>query len=219
MSLCYGDTTSSLVSRKNFLEDLGINYIHLVCAKQVHGNSIKYVTENDLGRGALDYATSFADTDGFITDIRFMPLAIFTADCLSIFLYDPKEKAVGLVHAGWRSTQGKIAQVAVRLMQEKFRTRPEDLLVGFGPCLRECCYEVGEEFLEYFPQGLIKKGSQFFLDLAGINRKQLTDLGVKSGEITDPGICTSCQNNNYFSFRKEKESCGRMMSVVMLKNV
>jgi len=216
MSLFYGDTSEALENRKKFLNSLNINYKDLVCAKQAHGSNVKYVNEVDQGKGAFTYDTSIPDTDGLVTDIRNLPLAIFTADCLAIFLYDPQRPAVGLLHAGWRSSKEKIVCRAIELMRSKFKTNPKDLFAGFGPCIRDCCYAVGEEFNNHFQYGLIKRNNGFYLDLMGINKKQLLELGVKEKNFFDTGICTSCQNNDFFSYRKEGDSCGRMMSVMML---
>ena len=217
MSLTYGDITGVALNRKNFLSSLGINYKDLICAKQVHGNSVRYVSEEHKGRGALAYEASIPDTDGFITDIRNLPLAIFTADCLSIFLYDPQKPAIGLVHAGWRSTKAGIIACALELMQSKFKADPGQLLVGFGPCLRSCCYEVSGDFRNNFASGLVERGKRLYLDLAQVNKKQLMDSGAKQENISDSGVCTYCGPQDFFSFRREQEASGRMLSVIMLK--
>jgi len=216
MSLVYGDIKDSLRNRKNFLVSLGIDYQNLICAKQVHGSRIEYVQEIDRGRGALSYDAAIAGIDAFITDKRNVPLAVFTADCLSIFLYDPNTPGIGLVHGGWRSTKQNIATKTLRLMQGKFNSKPKDLYVGFGPAIRDCCYEVGKDFSADFTFGLVERNNHYYLDLVGINKKQLLDLGVKKTNIFDTKICTSCQNQEFFSYRKEGNSCGRMMSVIML---
>jgi YfiH family protein len=217
MSLFYGDTAESLDNRKNFLKPLGIDYRSLVCAKQIHANNIRHVKEKDKGRGALSYDTAIPDTDAFITDRKNLPLAIFTADCLSIFLYDPKTPAIGLVHAGWRSSKDHIAAGVLESMREKFSSRSKNIRVGFGPAIRSCCYEVGRDFRDYFSDGLIRKGSNYYLDLVGVNKKELLDCGVDEKNIFDPEICTSCSGADFFSFRRQGNACGRMMSVAMLK--
>jgi len=218
MSLCYGDTTSSLNNRKRFLKNLGIDYRTLVCAKQIHSSQIKYVTAKDLGRGALSYKNAIKSTDALITDKKNVPLSIFTADCLSVFLYAPKTPSIGLVHAGWRSSKENITVKAVQLMQEKFNAKAEDLYAGFGPAIRDCCFEVEGEFTDFFePEYLIKRDGRYYLDLAGINKKQLLAQGVKDKNIFDSKICTSCRNEEFFSYRKEGIGCGRMISVIMLK--
>jgi len=217
MSLTYGDTKDALNNRRDFLEGLAIDYKDLVCAAQVHGCSVRYVTEKDRGRGALAADTAIADTDALITDIRGLPLAIFTADCLSIFLYDPKRPALGLVHAGWRSTKENIVTETLRSMGKNFDTEAKDLLIGFGPAIRSCCYGVGSDFEDFFPGELIKKDRDYYLDLARINLRQLLESGVIPGNIFDCRICTFCRCEDFFSYRKEGISSGRMMSVAMLK--
>jgi len=216
MSLSYGDTRNSLDNRKDFLQGLGIDFQNLVCAKQIHKGNVRYVTEQDKGRGALSCETSIPDADALITDKKNLPLVVFTADCLSVFLYDPIKPAIGLVHAGWRSSKEDLTAKTLRLMQEQFNTRISDLYAGFGPAIRTCCYEVGQDFQEYFGQNVINRGSRYYADLAGINKKQLLESGVKEKNIFDSQICTSCRNVEFFSYRKDRKDYGRIMSVIML---
>lgn len=217
MSLYYGDTSEAINNRKTFLAELGIDYKDLVCPGQIHKDGIRYVTEKDKGRGALLYSDSLPDTDAFITDKKNIPLAIFSADCLSVFLYDQKAPAIGLVHAGWRSTKLNIVAKTIKLMQEKFNTDPAKLYAGFGSSIRGCCYEVSPEFKDDFTTGLKEKNGHLYLDLAEVNSKQLIASGLNAANIYPPQVCTFCNNDEFFSFRKEGEPCGRMMSVVMLK--
>ena len=217
MSLRHGDTRDTLNNRRIFLAGLGIDSRDLVCAEQVHGANIYYADHRDRGKGALSCNTALAQTDGLVTDKVGVPLAIFTADCLSIFLYEPELRVIALVHAGWRGTKAGILTRALALMQDKFKIPSEDLLAGFGPAIRSCCYEVGEEFREFFDYGLSRMNNRYHLDLIALNRRQLLEAGISENHISDSGICTSCSNQEFFSFRKDGESCARMMSVAMLK--
>ena len=218
MSLFYGDTRDALENRKNFLKGLDIDYRDLVCTKQVHGSVARYIQDKDTGKGALSYDNAISDTDALITNKKNVPLSIFSADCLSVFLYDSKTHSIGLVHAGWRSSKGNILGETVKLMQEKFNTKVEDLYVTFSPAIRDCCYEVGGDFADFFsPEYLIKRDKRYYLDLVGINKKQLLGLGAKDKNIFDSKICTACRNEEFFSYRKEGSSCGRMMSIMMLR--
>lgn len=216
MSLCYGDTVNSLDNRRKFLASLGVNSQDLICAKQVHGKNVEYVTQVNKGSGAVNYDSSIIDTDGFITDQPGVPLAILTADCLSVFIYDPKPPAIAILHAGWRSTEKNIAQAGVSRMREKFGSQPEDLRVGFGPSIRACCFEVKKDFKSNFTFGLIKRSGRVFMDIALINHRQLVDCGVKQENIFDPQFCTF-SDDNFFSFRKEDQAAGRLISVIMIK--
>lgn len=217
MSLYYGEASEALKNRRAFLSGLGIDYRDLACARQVHGAGIRYVTESDKGSGASAYGGSIADTDGFITDKKNIPIAVFTADCLSAFIYDPNTPAIGLVHCGWRSSKARIISVAIRLMRDKFNTDPKAICAGFGSSIRECCYEVSKDFKDYFSEGLYEREGRLYLDLAEANTKELLIAGVKKENIFPPQACTFCHNNEFFSYRKEGASCGRMISVMMLK--
>ena len=216
MSFIYGSTQEALENRQHFLSQQGIAYQALICAKQVHGNSVYCATRKDKGRGALTYETAVGDTDSFISNEHEVALAIFTADCLSVFLYDPVHSAIGLVHAGWRSTYAKVLACTVQGMKEAFGTHQSDLQAGFGPCIRSCCYEVGYDMRDKFPDSVIEKGGKLFLDLALANRRQLIATGLKETAVDDCGVCTSCSSSDFFSFRKEAEKAGRILSVMML---
>jgi len=216
MSLVYGDTGGALSNRKSFLEEFDIDYRRLVAARQIHGLGVKYVTDADAGKGAVTSDTSLPDTDALITDKKNLPLAIFTADCLSVFIYDHQIHVIGLVHAGWKGTKVNITGKAINLMKERFDCRPENLYVKFGPAIRECCYEVGQEFEGLFSYGLIKRDKSYFLDLAGINKGQVVESGIKEERIFDAKECTSCRKDEFFSFRREGSGSARMISVMML---
>jgi len=216
MSLICGDRTDALKNREHFLKGLGIDYRHLICGKQVHGSSVRLVRQDDRGRGSCSFEDAFSETDAFITDKRLVPVAIFTADCLSIFIFDEATPAIGLVHAGWRSTKSEIAIKTVAMMEKTFNSKIKDLRVAFGPSIRGCCYEVQGEFFNHFSYGLIKRKEKYFLDLAAINRKQLCDLGLADKHIADSDVCTYCRSSDFFSYRAQGDSCGRMMSVAML---
>ena len=217
MSFTYGNTRDTLIDREGFLSTAGIDYRAVVCAAQVHTSNVICAGEKDKGRGALSAHTAISDTDALVTNVRRLPLAVFTADCLPVFLYDPFQKVIAVVHAGWRGSKDKISVKALQLMCDRFNSSPENVLAGFGPALRSCCYEVGREFKNYFPEGIIERGAQMFCDLSGINKSQLLGSGVKEKNISDSGHCTSCKNFKYFSYRKEGDSAGRMISVIMLK--
>ncbi len=216
MSLNHAEAGSSLINRKNFLADSGINEKYLVCAKQVHGANVKRVGISERGSGALSYETALPETDALITREKGLPLAIFTADCLPIFLFDHKNRAIGLAHAGWRGTHEEIARKTVEAMKKEFFTAPEDLCVQLGPAILSCCYRVLGDFQEKFPGNVYRRGENFYLDLSGANRRQLELCGVRPSNILDCAICTYCHNREYFSYRRENSASGRMMSVMML---
>jgi polyphenol oxidase len=120
------------------------------------------------------------------------------------------------VHAGWRGTMEKIVLKTLRLMEKEFNSKTSDMIVSFGPSIKDCCYEVGADFFEKFPGDIKERGKRFYLDLSGANKRQLVDCGILEENIFDPGICTCCKSEDFFSFRREGASAGRQMSVMML---
>ncbi|MGA9505206.1 MAG: peptidoglycan editing factor PgeF [Terriglobales bacterium] len=83
--------------------------------------------------------------DGLVTDTPGLVLAVQTADCLPVILVDPKKRAVGVFHAGWRGTVKRIVEKGVGEMRKHFKSDPRSLMAAIGPGVQGCCYEVGEE--------------------------------------------------------------------------
>jgi len=117
---------------------LGVPREALVSPRQVHSAEVRRVGAGDRGR-------FIPGCDALITDEPGVPLLLRFADCVPIFLYDPRRKAIGLAHAGWRGTVAGMAQAIVRAMAEAFGSRPGDLVAALGPAIGPCCYEVGPE--------------------------------------------------------------------------
>ena len=151
-----------------------------------------------------------------ITQTLGLPLAVRSADCLPVFLYDEKQYGIGLVHVGWKGSQKNIVGQTIKLMNEQWQTNPKDIKAAFGPGIRSCCYEVGSEFQEFFPEDCIMRDNRHYLDLSQMTHDQLLSEGVEKTNIFDCGICTCC-DSNYFSFRREGNDAGRMISLIMLK--
>ncbi len=196
---------------EDFLRALGAAGRAPARLEQVHKGRVARVTSK------TDLSSKIADCDGAITDVKGIALMVATADCLPIFLYDPEKNAAGIAHAGWRGTFDGIAKNVITAMKAEFKSDPAGILAGFGPAIRQCCYEVSGEFLVHFPASVVKMARRHYFDLAGENAKQLLSAGVASKNIFDCGICTSCRNDEFYCYRKEKENAGRMASVIMLK--
>lgn len=218
-NLGFKNTTveAMIAGRKEFLSSLGIIPEYLVAAKQAHGNSARVVARADRGNGAFDYATALDETDALISRERGVPIAVFTADCLSVFIYDAKTHACAVVHAGWRSTATGILSNTLGLMRDEFGCRREDLLLAFGPSICKGCYEVGEEFRGVFPKSVSWRNGKFYFDLSGENLSQALIYGIPRDNISICGKCNFCDSENFFSYRREGPACGRNMSVMMLK--
>ncbi len=113
----------------------------LVTLRQVHSDIIHFV--DSLPESPLV-------GDGLITNQPGLLLGIQTADCLPVILVDPKRRAVGVFHAGWRGTIQRIVEKGVGEMRHHFGTQPRDLKAAIGPGIHGCCYEVGPEVRDKF---------------------------------------------------------------------
>lgn len=204
-------------NRQTILSKLNLELDQLICAKQIHSDNVYIVEKKDKGRGAVRYKEAIANIDAFITKEKNIALSIFIADCLPIYIVDRKKGIIALVHAGWNSTKKSLVKKTIFVMQQAFESQPEDIIVFFGPAIRRCCYEVGREFLGYFKRGILKHNNKIYLDLIEINSLQLREVGVLESNIFDSGFCTSCQNNKFFSYRREKDLCGRQMALIVIQ--
>lgn len=179
--------------------------------RQVHGEHVLVVTADDLKNSGVPEA------DAVITNARHVPIAVRTADCLPVFIFDPKKNCLGLVHSGWRGSEKRIVVKALQRMRDEWGCAPENIQIVFGPCIRPCCYEVGGEFKNFFRRGILNHDGKFFLDLPLVNRDQLIGYGIKSKNIFDPGDCTCC-DQSYFSYRRDGPAAGRHLSLMVLKS-
>lgn len=195
----------------------------LVSTRQVHGDVVRIATEEDCGKGLrqeIDY-----ECDALMTNVPGLPLMILTADCCPILLYDPVEKAVAAVHAGWRGTALGIAGKAAREMCRVYGCKGENIRAAIGPCVGQCCFETGPEVAEAMIAGLgpearehcRPQGEKFYVNLKAINKCFLEKAGVENISITDE--CTACNTDRYFSHRRMGDHRGSLASVIMLPGV
>jgi len=188
---------------------------------QVHGDHVHVVDRlQNRGWEALE---AELEADALVTNLPGVVLTILTADCVPILMVDPVHRAIGAVHAGWRGTRQKIVSKTLEKMASLYGSDPQDLIVGIGPAIGGCCYEVGAEVARHFtdyPGVLRKKGEEkYLLDTPQVNVLQLEAAGVPAAQIEWSGFCTSCDVERYFSYRAEGGTAGRFMSCIMLDAV
>jgi purine-nucleoside/S-methyl-5'-thioadenosine phosphorylase / adenosine deaminase len=170
--------------------------------KQIHSNVVVLADQPGfLGEG-----------DALITNHPGLAISIRTADCYPILLADTRNRAVAAIHAGWRGTASEIVVKAVEEMQAEFDTQPADILAAIGPGIGVCCYEVGRDVSNQFGFA-----GQTHLDLGAENRKQLESAGVPAPNIQALGVCTFCDAERFFSYRREKDKAGRMTSFIRIE--
>ncbi len=192
-----------------FLKSLGVDLYPFFTVQQVHGNEIIVASSKEK--------TNIPAADAIVTRERNLPILIRTADCLPVFFLDSTRPAIGLAHAGWRGVQKKIVHKMVETLKNYFGSDPSKIQAALGPSIRKCCYEAGNEFLDYFPGFVQKKNGKNYFDLVEAAIRQLEEAGVQRSLVTDSEICTACSADRFFSARREGRNTGRLLSVLMLK--
>jgi polyphenol oxidase len=187
----------------------------IIFIQQVHGSRVVVFSQTE--RGGYDAGLrGMEEGDAVISNIPGMRLAVQTADCQAILLYDPVRRVVGNVHSGWRGSIQNIIGQTVAMMRETFRTRASDLLAGIGPSLGLCC----AEFIHYrreIPKFLWHYGiGNNHFDFWAMSRDQLQLAGVPEENIAVSNFCTRCRTDLFFSYRAEKTT-GRFAAVIGLE--
>jgi len=211
------DTKKNILkNRELFFSTLNIDPATLVCLKQIHSSYIVIAKDSDKGRGALDYKDSLAEADGIITNQKSIPLVIFTADCMPLFFLDPQNRIAGIAHAGWKGTLSGIAGAMLNRMLDMGASK-EQIFVGLGPSIQNCCYQVKKNLIVKFDNKYIEKRNEnYYLNLCEVNKDILIASGMKEENIIESHYCTSCHIEKCYSYRKEGQT-GRMASVIMMK--
>ena len=192
---------------------------------QVHGSRVAIVERPGMTREELD------GYDAFVTNRPGVALGVRTADCVPVLLYDPGERVVAAVHAGWKGTVLHISKGALEAMGQEFGSRPENLRAVIGPSIGPDSFQVGEEVAEKFKEagfpmdeiwsfrgpgdGSPMSGGHH-IDLWKANRWLLEQLGIPPESIEVLGIDTYT-TESLFSARREGVACGRIINAIMLK--
>lgn len=183
---------------------------------QVHSRDVVRVDDRPTNRDVR--------ADALVTNRPHLSLFLRFADCVPILLYDPKRKALGLVHSGWKGTVLKVATAAVEAMRREYGSLPADILAAIGPSIGPDHYEVGPEVVEEVRAAYRRHDALFqpangsgrlHLDLWEANRQALAEAGVEQIEVA--GICTACHSSDFFSHRNERGRTGRFAALMALR--
>lgn len=229
-ALHVGDRPEDVIAnRQRIAERLAWPFDVWTCAEQVHGSAVRVVTKADAGSGRYDRASAIQQTDALVTNEPDVFLAMFFADCVPLYFYDPVTKSMGLAHAGWKGTVAEIARKSVGTMTEAYGAKPENVRAAIGPSIGGCCYEVDEAvlarvrpLLESLPEGggpawkerAVQSSGEgrARLDLKLLNRHLMIKAGILPSSIEMTSWCTGCRKDLLFSHRMENGHTGRMMS-------
>jgi YfiH family protein len=222
---------------RRFQSALGAQNLEFVSLHQIHSDVVRSFAAQPAKQCKGDAITT--KTPGLLLGVR-------TADCAPVLVVDPKKKVVAAIHAGWRGTLLRMVTKAIGQLQMEFGCNPKDLLAAIGPTIGPCCYEVGTEvasafaakfpnageffdelrtgdepnplqWLNMMPPGHQPPPKNVILNLPKANKLQLLDAGIPDKRIYVTNLCTACDVCQLFSYRKERERSGRLLSVIGIR--
>lgn len=211
LSFSVGDRAEHVRHNRTLVRQ-AMGLAELISVGQVHGTNTLILTD----RRHVAAASEVKGIDILMTNIPGLGLLIKQADCQAVALYDPVQQVIANLHCGWRGNVHNVIGQAVGQLREVFGSQPEQLRAGISPSLGPCC----AEFVNYrqeFPEALW--GYQVrphFFDLWRLSFDQLRQAGLKPEHIQVAGLCTRCQGEDFFSYRRDGVT-GRNGTVLALK--
>ena len=189
-------------NRTRLLTTLGLAPAFLATAGQVHGARVVEVAAPGHQ----------PECDALVSRVPGLALAVTTADCMSLLYVAPG--AVAAAHAGWRGTADGMPEAALAALCASAGCGPKHVHVHIGPCIRGCCYEIGEDVAVRFPAPAVRPTSgRPRLDLPTAARIRLESAGIPRDSIHDTGACSACEPYWYFSHRRDEGRTGRLWGV------
>ncbi len=210
-----------IIDRVKFLDELWLEATHsvLVC-EQNHTENITKIDHEYVWDSLFDQSKQIPNTDWIVTNIPWINLVIYSADCMPISFFDPVQNVVWIVHSGWRWTIQWIWKKMVTLMAKHYNSDIWDIRVVVGPSIWPCCYEVkNQEQLKLFDtqyQNIISRNNTQYVDLWNSIEQDMVSLGIRSENFENQRICTSCNNTILASHRKDNPNSTVNLTVISL---
>lgn len=214
----------SLQNRERLGITLGFNHKDLVLAQQVHGDNVFIVKEDDKGRGAISHTNAIPATDSLITNLSNIPIMLLYADCLPILISEKNGKCIGVIHAGWKSTEKEILPLTLKKMIDEFKAKKENLYIAIGIGISIKNFEIGQEVkdklekVSYSNSCFQIRDEKIYADLIEINKSQAVNFGIPIENIDyNKDLCTFENEDLFYSYRRDNKITGRH-SAVIIKN-
>lgn len=193
----------------------------VAAVKQVHGTDALVVESTVPSQAVLDQGW-----DALVTDRPQVCLTIKTADCVPILLHDVRRGVIAAIHAGWRGAVAGILPKTLSLMTQRFGSVPQDVQVGIGPSAGVCCYEVDGPVLDRLKETVADWSTLVQAYDAAAHRAKLhlhrllimqaVTVGVNPDHLRTATQCTICRPDLFYSYRREGQVRGTMISGIVL---
>mgnify|MGYP001162826676 CR=1 FL=1 len=184
---------------------------------QIHSNKFVFINKSSK------YLKK-KKADAVITNIPKLPIAILTADCAPILIYDKQKKMIAAIHAGWKGAYKGIISKVINFMIKK-GCEKKNMIAVIGPCITQKSYNVREDFKRKF----LKKNKRnkvffkeiknlIFFDLPKYIKSQLKLVKIRNLDTIN--IDTFPKKNNFYSARRslhlKHDDYGRNISLIMI---
>lgn len=212
-----GEEENVKKNRKKLQQILG-NEIDITFPSQIHSDKIEIIDKPCIG----------LECDALVTQVPNVPIAILTADCVPILIFDEVQKVVAAVHAGWRGTAQLILLKTLEVMNKKFLSQASGLHLAIGPCISSKNYVVGQNVYDEFRKVYSKvelseifslKENKYYCDLVKANLIQAKRFGISDSHVHVSGLCTFDKGEYFYSVRRQGHACGRQAGVIMLNGL
>lgn len=217
-----GDDLQSVVANRNKLADmLNISIDKLFLPYQTHEDNICIVDSDFLSKNSEQQKRLLNGIDAVITNQKGAFIGVGTADCVPVLIYDPVQKVLAAVHAGWRGTVAKLVVKTISAMVNNFGCDTSNLIAAVGPSISLPHFEVGDEVVEKFVEvgfSLSEIGqknitsNKWHLDLWEANRILLLKAGLLADNIEVSNLCTYSNAELFFSARRQTIHSGRILT-------
>lgn len=202
------------------LEEQGFGNSEVLFLNQIHGNEVVIIDSENKIHGVQNLPKA----DAMVTNLRNVNIAVITADCMPILMFDSENKIIAATHAGWRGAKCGIIENTILAMK---KLGAENISAILGPAIQQNSYEVSKEFLEefllenaenkkFFKEAMAPK--KYLFDLPNYVKEKLINLGIKN--IKNDKIDTYQNSEKYYSFRRsthlKEQDCGRNVSVITI---
>lgn len=176
--------------------------------KQLHGACVWHVKNKPC---------FIQNGDALITQEKDTPLMIRVADCASVILVDPAKKAVANIHAGWRGLSKKVIHTTIQTMETAFSSQPSNIFAAISPMIGPCCsyFSNPKDELPKFLHKYISEENT--VDLWKAAEEHLRECGLNKDHIENPRICTYCNPEEFYSYRRKNTGNQRFGVAIMLR--
>ncbi len=226
LSFGRGDSDENVIANyKLICKSANLDFDTLVASAQVHEDNVRCVTKNEIGIG-ITKPKDLKSVDALVTNEKNVTLVTYYADCTPVFFIDENKKAIGLAHAGWRSTVLRISAKVIETMAKNYGSNPQDIKVAIGPAISKCCYEVDNICFDNFKNlkeidlnkiATKKENGKYMLDLLEANKEIILNAGVKAENIIISDLCTKCNSDLLWSHRATNGKRGTLSAFMCIK--